>query len=449
MMRRGALALSAVLVSACAVPKDAGFGDVREWVAHKSGYRAHWHQGAIDEQVIRDEVRRLLAEPLTVERAVRVALIHNRHLQATLERLGVARADLLQAGLLTNPEIGVAVRIPTKGQLTPELDADFGLELVSMLTLAARRRIASAQFEQVKLEVAHAVLGTISSVRRSYVELQAAQQLAGVDAGIADAAQASYDLARSLHHAGNIGDLELAHEQASYERVRLAWLGSQSAVVEARERLTRLMGVWGADERWRVTEPLPGIPREEPPLERLETAAIDGRLDLAAAIERTRMVAQALALAEGWGWLGHAQLGASLERDVDGVSVGPAASLALPIFDQGQAKVARLRSQLRASYHEVTALAVDIRSEVRLLRERLVMQRRRAEHYRDVVIPLRERIVLLTHEHYNFMLLGALELLVKKREETEAYREYVLSVRDYWVAKSELAQALGGKLPAR
>jgi len=91
-------------------------------------------------------------------------------------------------------------------------------------------------------------------------------------------------------------------------------------------------------------------------------------------------------------------------------------------------------------------VAVEIRSEVRAQRDRLTRLHQLAEHYRGVVIPLRERIVVLTEEEYNFMLTGVFELLMAKRDEYAAYQEYIESVRDYWQTWAALERAVGYSL---
>ena len=69
-----------------------------------------------------------------------------------------------------------------------------------------------------------------------------------------------------------------------------------------------------------------------------------------------------------------------------------------------------------------------------------------AAHYHRVVIPLRERIVALSQQNYDAMLLGVYQLLIAKQTEVSTYREYIEAVRDYWIARSELSRATGGKL---
>src|SRR5207249_7216953 len=92
------------------------------------------------------------------------------------------------------------------------------------------------------------------------------------------------------------------------------------------------------------------------------------------------------------------------------------------------------------------ALGVAARSEIREARERMLLTRRLVDSYRGTLIPLRQEVASRALEHYNCMLIGAFDVLAAKRDEIEAYRAYVTSVRDYWVARSDLERALGRRL---
>ena len=77
---------------------------------------------------------------------------------------------------------------------------------------------------------------------------------------------------------------------------------------------------------------------------------------------------------------------------------------------------------------------------------RLNAARQTAELYQEDLIPIRERIVVETQKHVNYMLLGVFQLLQAKRDEVNAYREYLEALRDYWIAFAELERAVGGNL---
>ena len=61
------------------------------------------------------DVDAVLQDGLSLDEALRLALLNNRRLQAGFLGLGVARAEFVQAGLLRNPSLGVAFLLPSGG----------------------------------------------------------------------------------------------------------------------------------------------------------------------------------------------------------------------------------------------------------------------------------------------------------------------------------------------
>jgi cobalt-zinc-cadmium efflux system outer membrane protein len=68
------------------------------------------------------------------------------------------------------------------------------------------------------------------------------------------------------------------------------------------------------------------------------------------------------------------------------------------------------------------------------------------KYYHNVVLPLRQRIVDESQLYYNGMLIGVYELLLAKQNQINAGREYIETLRDYWIARSDLERAVGGRL---
>lgn len=442
-----ALAL-ALALPACSVPKEAGFPDVSRAVEERSGHRIHWNQGTEEDARVARQIKALLAQELTVERAVQIALFNNRSLQATYEGLGVAQADVVQAGMLPNPSVGASLLFPVNGSF-PHLGIGGEGDFLAILLIPAKTRLAEAEFERAKLEVGDAVLSLAAEVREAFYTLQAGGQALAVQRIIAEGAQAALELTDRQHTAQNISELDLANERAAYEAVKLDLARMEAEGLAARERLTRLLGLWGPDTQIRVAPKLPELPAAEVPLENLEKTAILRRLDIGAARRDVEAAALALELAESGRWVPGVELGAEAEREPGEFwRVGPSVGVEVPLFDQGQATVARLEAQRRASEHRLAALAIDVRSEVRSARDRVLFSRSVAEHHQKVVIPLRERIVALSQEHYDAMLIGVYQLLVAKREEANAYRDAIEALRDYWIARSDLERAVGGRLHA-
>lgn len=440
--------LGLVGLAGCAhVAPDDAFGDVRSLVADRGLPDPQWHRDPAQDATVQQAVRALLAHELTPRSAAEIALLNNRSLQAELENLGIAQAEVVHASRVMNPVLVGSPRFSDRSGTN--LDLGITQNLLQLLVRPARKQLAGAQLEETQLRVAHEVLGVAAKTQIAYFELVGAQQVQEMRQLVADAAESSFGLAGRIHEAGNLSDLQLANERILYEEARVEVARSEILVRAAREHLNRLMGLWGNDVDWVAADRLPDLPQEEAPLQDLESLAIARRLDLAAEIQSVEVAALALGITRDWRYFLTAEIGPSAERETDGEwLVGPSLGLELPIFDQRQAEIAQEQGRLRQRTDRMTALAVDIRSEVRTLRDRLVMTRDLLEHYRDVVIPLRERIVSLTEEQYNYMLVGAFELLLSKQSEYAAYRDYIEAVRDYWITRVELEQAVGGSLAA-
>jgi cobalt-zinc-cadmium efflux system outer membrane protein len=441
-------ALGALAATGCAsVSPKASFEDVSALVAARGGAPIHWDQGTPADAQVSAHIHELVTGTLTSEAAVEVALVRNQGLVATYEELGIAQADLVQAGLLRNPSFGARARFPSGAGV---IDTEFSVaqDFLGIFTLPLRKRVAAAQLDATKARVGSAVLELTAQVRQAVVSLQAAQAAVEIRQLVLEAQSASAELRARQRAVGNIGNLDFLQEQAFLQQGKLDVARTEEHALQRREQLNRLMGLWGPDSAsWKVESKLPDLPEQDPSLDHVESQAIGRRLDLLALRAEGQALEQTASLAGLSRALPALQIGASTERDTEGNRVtGPELAVELPIFDQGQARAARLLSEVRQARARQAELAVNIRAEVRVLRNRLVMTRRSADHYRTVLLPLREQAVKESQLRYNAMLLGVFQLLQARRDEIEAYRDYLDTIRDYWITRAELERAAGGPL---
>jgi cobalt-zinc-cadmium efflux system outer membrane protein len=439
-----------IALPACASTSAApAFHDTARLVESRTGHRIFWNQGGVYDEAVARNVRELLRRDLAVDAAIQIALLNNKDLEALYEELSIAQADLVTAGLLQNPTFFGAVTVPVAGQ-DVQTGFDLGVvqDFLGLLMISARKKVAATELEAIKLRVGDAVLRTAVDVQTAYYTLLAAQQVLDMRRTVLEAGDAAVALAETQHAAGNTSDLDLVNERTLYEQLRTDLKRGEADVLVARETLTRLLGLWGADAVFHVPPRLPDPPPAEAPLEHLEALAIDRRLDLAAAHERTQALSHAAAMAKNFRLVGSATVGATYERSPEHYSaIAPNASLELPLFDQKQAAIARAEALVRQAQARESALAVDIRSEVRVARGRLVALRDVVDRYAKVVVPLREQVVGLSQEQYNAMLIGAYQLLAAKQNEVNAYREFIEALRDYWIARADLERAVGAAIP--
>jgi cobalt-zinc-cadmium efflux system outer membrane protein len=441
---RGAWIAAALLTVGCAsVPQDAGISDVQKMVEEQGGQRLAWSPGQPIEAPDDEALRPLLARELTVERAVEIALANNRDLLATLEEMGVARADLIAASTIRNPVLDGEILFP--GDPRNPFEIGITQTLIDLFQLRKRRAIGQAAFEGARLRVAGSVLGFAAEVRADYYTLQAAQQALVQQRTITAAAEASAELARRQHDAGNISDLDLESEQALYERAKLDLARAELDELQSRERLLADLGALETMPLTLPAQTLPAEGEEERSLEDME-ASFERRLDVTLAQAELEAARRALPLSRSSAY-DELEAGAKHEREGDGeTSNGATVAVPIPIFDRGRAGRTRAVAGLRMAEQRLHALTVSARSEARAARERLLEARARAEYLRTVVVPRRERILALTQLEYNAMLRGVYDLIRARQGLSDALREQVLAVRDYWLARTELDAAASGVL---
>ena len=425
----------------------AAFSDVERLVGTRTPPSIHWNQGTPADHEVEQRIVTLLQTELMPGTAVQIALFNNRSLQATFARLGIAQADLVQAGLLPNPVVHFAWRFAASGP-GPSAEANLLLDFIQALQIPLRKRVAEAALEQAKLEVAQAVIDLAAEVKAAYYTLQGAEQMLELRETVTRATQYSAEIAGRQREAGAIRKLDLTNERALYEQAKLDLARAEVEVLTDREHLNTLLGLWGPQTSWKIARRLPEPPHEELPARGLESLAVRQRLDLAAARQDAERRAQTLGLRRVEALIPTGITGPEAEKEPEGEwTVGPAIEFPLPIFDQGQARVGAAAAGVQESLERYRALAVEVRSQVRKAWTRMESARLRAEHYPKVLLPLRREIIRETQREYNAMLAGVYQLLQAKRDEIEAGRAYVETLTEYWVARAELARAVGGDLP--
>ena len=135
--RLASLCLMVMTLGGCAsVRLDAGFPDVRAAVEERQATTITWSPDPELDPATTARIRALLDEPLTAADAVQIALLNHRELQALYTDLGLAQADVVQAGLFRNPVLDAAMRFPLSG-LRPDLQ--FGV-VVNFLDALYRPR---------------------------------------------------------------------------------------------------------------------------------------------------------------------------------------------------------------------------------------------------------------------------------------------------------------------
>lgn len=448
--RTAAAAAVAVFLSGCAsFTPDGGYGEVQKLAQARSSTPVPALKPAVGDESAERQLTELLAKPLTVETAVQIALANNRGLQASYAELGVAEADLVQAGRIANPVFSFG---RVKGHEGIEFERTLTLPLMGLLTMPLTLPLEKRRFEQAQMRAAGELLRVADETRRAFYGAVAAEQSAAYMEQVKEAADASAELARRMAAAGNWSKLQQSREQAFYADTVAQLARARQARVAERERLTRLMGLWGKQVRFQLPDRLPELPAAPREVADAEAQAMTGRLDMLMAQKELAGLASSLGLTRTTRFVNLLDLSYLHNTTPEGEREnGYEIEFQIPLFDWGTARVTKAESLYMQAVHRAAASAIDARSEVR---ESYLAYRTAydlARHYRDEIVPLKKRISDEQLLRYNGMLIGVFELLADARDQIMSVNAAIEAQRDYWVADSALHAAMtgtGGNAPA-
>ncbi len=432
--------------SGCAsIEPRPGFEQVSQTIDQRLHKQIHWDRGGADAEPVRKHVAELLRAELTADTAVQVALLSSPRLQATYEDLGIAQADLVQAGLLRNPVLDAMFRDTRDGQ---HRDLDIGLkwDVLGIFTMARRKQAAAQDFEAAKLDVTARVLDLAGEVRTTFYSAQADRQLVEMMRQVVEATGAAADAARRLREAGNITALALDQEQATAEEARLLLAAAEASLNASRERLNVVMGLWGSEAGWKMAPRLAEITQASVDEAGVEKQAVANSLDLAMLRQRLESAAKQAGVTDVTSVIPDLELGWFWARDAGEWKDGPGFAVALPVFDLGQAERAKARSTVQRLQARYVQKAVEVRSAARQAVLDLRAARSREHYLRQILLPLRSRITQGMQHEYNAMQVGVFRLLQIQQQQILTGRRYVEALRDYWLARARIGQLLNGRM---
>lgn len=306
-------------------------------------------------------------EGLSPDGAAVMAVLLNPSLRAARDQRALSEAQLLDAGLLPNPELTYSLDVPTGGDTAGRVNA-FGLGLdwnvTSLISRASRVQKAKVQEDAVDLDIAwrewqvaqgaKAAVYQLSSLQRQIVLLEkvrqrAAENLTYVQKAVSDGFMTASDLNSVQAANSSVNERLLALEkQAEHQRLNLL----------------RLMGL-PADSQVRLSKDLclPSrivLPNTSAMLDGLEQRRLD-LLALCRGYDSQEAAVRAAVLEQ----FPRITIGPTINRDTDNVrTTGFGLNIELPIFNRHQAKIAVERATRKKLYDEYINRIFETRSDI-------------------------------------------------------------------------------------
>ncbi|MPZ55276.1 MAG: TolC family protein [Rhizobiales bacterium] len=438
---------SALLLSACAsFSPDRGMDAVSGIAGTELKKDVVALRSADDAATARMIVDRLLKKPLTVEDAVQIAVLSNRDLQAAYNVLGLAEADRVRASLPPNPRFSLE-RLAGGGEL--EIERRIVANILSLATLPARAAIAADRFHQAQLQAVEATLRIAAETRRAYFRAVAARELAGYLAEARAAADTANELAKRLGESGAMNKLDQARNQVFAAELTAQLASTRNRTEAERERLIRLMGLWGRALAFKLPRSLPSLPSRARGLASVETEAVARRVDLQIARIEIEALAKSYDLTGATRFLNLLEVAGISKTTTDAVGDktrqrGFEVEFEIPLFDFGEVRARQAEEQYMQAVNRLVAKAVNVRSEAREAYQAYRSAYDVARHYRREILPLRKIISEETLLRYNAMQIDVFELFSEVRQRINSTAAALEAQRDFWIAEADLRTALIG-----
>ena len=261
-----------------------------------------------------------------------------------------------------------------------------------------------------------------------------------------------------LGQAGGGDQLDQAELAAFYAELSAQVAQARLSVTKEREALNRLLGLWGTDLDYTLPARLAALPAAPEPLSDVEVEAMRRRVDLIILRYEIVTLAKSAKFVEATRYLSFLELGGGYRNELETGGSGEQTSknryglglgIVIPIFDQGQARVATAREIYMRAVNRLAERSINARSEARVAYTTYRATYDIARFYQTRILPLRRQISAEALLRYNGMLIDVFELLIEERERINSSVASLDALRDYHLAIADLQAALivGGTVP--
>lgn len=379
-----------------------------------------------------------LDDGITEDEAVAVALWNNAAFQELLVDLGLARGDLIQAGLLPNPEFGYFFGVTDK-----PFKYVFEFPIESLWLRPIRVRSATGESNRTADRLAQAGLDLMRDARQAYADVLLAKERVRVAGEALTLRGRIAELAEKRLKAGDISPQEAATARidalaAEQDATRIGF-----EVPVAEERLRNLMGL-GSVRVPLVLEPSPPPECLTFDADALAQEAMRCRPDALAATEAVGAAEARLSFAT-LGWVRFLGILDSTSG-TNGHEFGPALRFTVPLFNRNQGGIARAEAELERAKRNQQTVAYQIILDV----QRAYLQYRQAcaelEVLRSKVRPEVETAIRRSQAAYLEGNIPIFIVLETTRQLLDNYlREAILvaDLRRFW---AELERSVGRRL---
>lgn len=466
---------SAIALSGCAsVQPREDYERASQAISDATGATTTTQPQAADSRSF--DVSPFLRDGLTVDGAVQLCLLNNPGLLAAFYDIGIARADLVQSKLFSNPTLMMSIAFPDAGGLS-NIQATFAQNIVDLWQIPVRSNAAAKSLDASILNVAQRAVQLTNETKIAYFQTVAADLTLNISEENASLTRQLLDVAIARQKAGAVGELDVNLARGAAYGADLEVRRARLATRTARRQLGTLLGLTSHIEELKLSGGLPtgGIP---PETDAIVAIALASRFDVRSAREVVeasaakirleylkifpdlsigfydernesrslpgrRVLADTARTSIGAGQLTAPEIQSRGQRQQERSQevtnmLGPAFNLTIPVFDQNQAQIAKARYAYEQSVATLDAVQRGVVQQVRQAVDEVDTANRVVEYFRVKLLPQAQSNLELSSRSYEVGRATVIVLLDAQRVLLSTRRDAVAADRDAAIAVAEL-----------
>ncbi len=434
---RAMTGLLTLMVVPAAVPKDEA--SVSEEIEKRTGHALRPVHLAVGERAsLPPGVS--FDDGISEDEAVAAALWNNPELRAAFADLGVARADLVEAGVLVNPDLQLLFGVGSK-----PFELLLGVPIQALWQRPKRVAAATLNLEMTSETQVQRGLDLTRDVRVAHADYSAAREQAKIHGELAKLTREIAELTQHRLEAGDISELDahMVELEALVVDDRMQQATQQIKIAGERLRLLMAIPTGGA---------LPGTSRAK--VDALAIRATEQLIDVAVSSRPDVRAAELSVEAAGrrLGWERSRTLGfvapllSSKGIGTSGIKTGPGLAVEIPAFDRNQGKVSRAKAEVEQAALRYAALREQVRFEVSQAAARLDQAQDALQRIHDVLLPGVREAAGLAEKAYEGGDISYLEKQLAKRPMLELEIRQAEATSAVRRARAELSWAVGRRL---
>lgn len=380
-----------------------------------------------------------------------LALSSSPAITEAASRVAAARGRWVQAGLYPNPLIGYSGQQLGSGGQAEQNGVLIEQEFITAHKLRNARESAGWEVNRASQDLEAMRRKVLTDVRIGFYETLFAERRHLVTRDLADINERVVASAQQLFDAGEVGKVDVLRARIERDQALIDLRKADNRLDAAWRRLAAAAGVTELGRR-----PLAGQPEDvwrEIPWDDARSSVLSQSPELAAARASVQQAAWRLRLEESRVFPNITVQGiVQYDNAVGGTNGNIQATAPLPLFNRNQGAIREARADLTEAQASIDRISLRLERELSLVYERYSNAQFQAKKYADSLLPDARSTLDLVRQGYAAGEIAFIDLLNAQQTYAEVYLAYIDSLRDVWVAISEidgllLSQSLGDASP--